>query len=85
MAGIAQSDTVRHRPRKVRDFVLLHSALFQALTRGEIKVGGEIIVGNEMSVIAAAAGEQLVAETRVLVDLQHVHADMRHAGGKGFA
>ena len=75
---------MRHRPREVGDLVLLHAALLQTLACREIQVGGEIVVGNKMRVIAAAAGEQFVAQTRVFIHLQHVHADVRHAGGERF-
>src|ERR1019366_8844236 len=35
--------------------------------------------GNEMRVVAAAAGQQLRAQTRILVHFQHVYADVRYA------
>ena len=59
--------------------------LLQPLACREVQVGGEIVVGNKVRVIAAAAGQQLGAKARVLVHLQHVHADVRHAGGQRFA
>ena len=56
------------------------AAFLQPLAGREIQIGSEIVVGNEVRVIAAATGEQLVAQARILVHLQHVHADVRHAG-----
>ena len=85
MFRVVQPDAVRDRPREVRDLVLLHSALLQALARGEVEVGGAIVVGNKVRVIAAAAGQQLGAQPRVLIHLQHVHADVRYTAGEGIA
>ncbi len=82
---VAQADAVRHRPREVGDLILLHATALQPLARGEVEVGGEIVVGNKVRVVAAASCQQLAAQARVFVHLQHVHADVRHAGGKRLA
>ena len=53
--------------REVGDFILREAGGFQALACGEIETGGGFFVGNEMGVVARAAGDQL--ETLVADDL----------------
>ena len=56
------------------------SSVSQAAT---IKIGGGFFVGNEVRVIAGAAGDQFAAQARVFVDFEHVDADVRHSGRDG--
>ena len=81
---VPYSDAVRYRPGEVRNLILLDAGSRQPITSDEVKVGGEIVVGNIMRVVATAAGQQLVAQTGVFVHLQHVDADVRHACSERF-
>src|SRR5208283_4649788 len=85
MARVVQSDTMIHRTREVRNFILPYAAAFQARACGEVEVSGKVVVGNKMRMVATASGQQFVSKPRLLVHFQHVHADMRNTGCQGFA
>ncbi len=67
-------------PREVRDLILLQSGLAKPLTRPRIKLRHRLIAGHRRRLVTRAARNQLLAQPRLLIDLQHVHTRMRHSG-----
>ena len=53
--------------------------LREPLAGGLVEGGGELVGGNAVGVEALATGDDLAAEARVFVDLQHVDAEVREA------
>src|SRR5215469_3239071 len=73
---------MRYGTCEVRDLVLMNAAGFETFTGIEVQVRGEIVIGNKVGMVTAASGEQLIAKARVLVDFEHVNADVRNSGCK---
>src|SRR5947208_15020039 len=40
----------------------------------------EVLVGNKVGVVSCTARNQFAAEAGIFIDLEHVHADVGHAG-----
>jgi hypothetical protein len=69
---------------EVGDFVLMNASGVECGAGFEIKVGGGVVVGDKVGVIACAARDEFAAEAGVVIDFEHVDADVRDTGGYGF-
>src|SRR5689334_2511631 len=56
----------------------------QPLAGNPIEIGGEVLVGNKMRVVLSAAGNQFAAQAGILIDFEHVNANVGNAGGNDF-
>ena len=74
---------MRRDAGEVGNFVLCHTGGFEHLARLLIEIGGGIVVGNKVSMVAGASGDQFAAEAGIVVHFEHVHAGVRNTRGNG--
>src|ERR1019366_409271 len=46
-----------------------------------VEVGGSVVIGNEVGMVAGSTGHEFAAEAGVFVNLKHVDADVRYSDG----
>ena len=84
MPRVAQTDAVRHISGEIRNLILVKAAFLEPFASRKVQICGQVVVRNEMSMIATATSQQLAAQARIFVHLQHVNADMRYASCQRF-
>src|SRR6185369_12471573 len=66
--------------REVGDFVLVEAGGVEGVAGLEIEVGDCVVVGDVVSVVAGASGNEFAAQARVFVNFEHVDADVWNTG-----
>ncbi len=69
-------------PRKVRNLILPQTRRIEPLTRHLVPVGALILRRHRRRMITPSLGEHLLAQPRLLIDLQHVDAQMRRTAAQ---
>src|SRR5579862_7933310 len=70
---------LRSAAREIGDFILRNSGGGKVLAGALVKLRGEFFIGNKVSVVTCAPCDQVAAQSGVIVDLEHVDADVRDA------